>query len=97
MTDRAHNAAAIADFLECALVGGALDVTQLEAMARAAGLLGKRQEIQHAKAFKKAKRSLGIRSIRDGFGSKGKWAWHLPTKPIKPAKKPREQARPRIG
>jgi hypothetical protein len=87
VTDRAHNAAAVADFLHRALVGGALNVTQLEAMARAAGLLGKQQQIQHAKAFKKAKSSLGIRSIRDGFGSKGKWAWLLPVKPVEPAKK----------
>jgi hypothetical protein len=86
MTDRAHNAV-VTDFLQRALIGGALDVTQLEAMARAAGLLGKPQQIQHAKAFKKAKKSLGIRSIRDGFGSKGKWAWLLPAKPVKPAKK----------
>jgi hypothetical protein len=84
MTVRTHNAA-VADFLQRALVGGALDVVQLEAMARTAGLLGK-QQIQHAKAFKKAKKSLGIRSIRDGFGSKGKWAWLLPAKPVKPAK-----------
>ena len=87
MADHAHNTASAADFLQRALVGGALDVTQLEAMARTAGLLGKRQQIQDAKAFKKAKRSLGIRSIRDGFGSKGKWAWLLPAKPVKPAKK----------
>jgi hypothetical protein len=80
-TDRAHNATAVADFLQRALVGGALDVTQLEAMARGAGLLG-RQQIQHTKAFKKAKKSLGIRSIREGFGSKGKWAWLLPAKPV---------------
>src|SRR5262249_940968 len=44
-------------------------------------------QIQHAKAFKKAKKSLGIRSIRDGFGNKGKWAWVLQAKPVKPAKK----------
>jgi hypothetical protein len=101
MIDRADKAVAVTDFLQRALVGGALEVTQLEAMARAAGLLGK-QPIQHAKAFKKAKKSLGIRSIRDGFGSKGKWAWLLPGKPVKPAKKDadrtnantREQAQP---
>ena len=87
MTDRSHNAAVITDFLQHALVGGALDVAELEAMARAVGPLGKRQQIQHAKPFKKAKKSLGIRSIRDGFGSKGKWAWLLPAKPVKPAKK----------
>ncbi len=65
MTNRAHNVAAVTDFLQGALVGGTLDVTQLEAMARAAGLLGTQQQIQHAKAFKKAKKCLGIRSIRD--------------------------------
>ncbi len=57
------------------------------AVARAAGLLGKRQQIQHAKAFKKAKGSLGIRSVRAGFGSAGRWAWLLPAKPDKPAHK----------
>jgi hypothetical protein len=77
----------VTNFLQRTLAGGALGVTQLEAVARAAGLLGKRQQIQDAKAFKKAKKSLGIRSIRDGFGSKGKWAWLLPAKPLKPAKK----------
>src|SRR5438094_484111 len=70
--------AAIADFLNRALAGGALMVAELEAKARAAGLLRERQEIQHAKAFKKAKKALGIRSIRDGFGGDGKWAWLLP-------------------
>jgi hypothetical protein len=94
MTDRAHKAAAVTDFLQRALVRRALDVAQLEAMARAAGLLGKQQQIQHAKAFKKAKRFLGIRSIRDGFGSKGKWAWLLPAKPVKLANK-KEADRPK--
>src|ERR1700722_9256715 len=106
MTDVAHNAAAVADFLQRALDGGPIAATQLEAMARAAGLLGKRQQIQHAKAFKNAKKSLGIRSIRDGFGSKGRWTWLLPAKPVKPVKKEadsqkdanaREQARSVIG
>ena len=93
MTDVAHNAAAVADFLQRALDGGPIAATQLEAMARAAGLLGKQQQIQHAKAFKKAKSSLGIRSIRDGFGSKGKWAWLLAAKPVKPAKKERDRTK----
>ena len=93
VTDRADNAASVADFLQRTLVAGAIDVTQLEAEARAAGLLGKRQQIQHTKAFKKAKKCLGIRSIRDGFGSKGKWAWLLPAKPVKPAKKEADHTR----
>ena len=96
MTDRAHKAAVVTDFLQRTLAGGALDVTQLEAVARAAGLLGKRQQIQHAKTFKKAKRFLGIRSVRAGFGSTGKWAWLLaakPAKPVKPAKKETDRTR----
>jgi hypothetical protein len=69
---------AITDFLYRALAGGALGVEELEIKARATGLLGERQQIQHAKAFKKAKKAVGIRSIRAGFGSSGKWAWLMP-------------------
>lgn len=72
------SSAAIANFLHRALAGGALAVGELEVKARAAGFLGERQRIQHAKAFKKAKKALGIRSVRDGFGSDGKWAWLMP-------------------
>src|SRR5262249_7932982 len=28
--------------------------------------------------FRRAKNSLGIQSIRDGFGARGGWAWELP-------------------
>ena len=69
---------AITDFLTHALAADALKVCELEAKARAAGLLGERQRIQHAKTFKKAKKTLGIRSIRNGFGSGGKWTWCIP-------------------
>jgi hypothetical protein len=72
----------IAAFLNRALAGGALAVGELEAEARAAGLLGERQQIQHAKAFKKAKKSLGIQSRRDGFGVGGKWVWLLPAQSV---------------
>ena len=70
--------AKVAEFLQDALTGGAVSVFELEGKARAAGLLSERQQIQHAKPFKKAKKSLGIRSIRDGFGGDGKWAWSMP-------------------
>jgi hypothetical protein len=68
----------VADFLQRSLAGGALGVPELEVKARAAGLLGENQQIQHTKAFKKAKKSLGIRSVRSGFGVDGKWAWLMP-------------------
>jgi hypothetical protein len=70
--------AAITVFLSGALADGALAVGDLQAKARAAGLLCEHQQIQHAKAFTKAKKALGIRSIRDGFGRGGKWAWLMP-------------------
>jgi hypothetical protein len=75
---RLVHSSAVADFLHRALAGGALSVAELEAKARTAGLLGECQQIQHAKVFKKAKKALGIRSIRNGFGSGGKWAWFMP-------------------
>jgi hypothetical protein len=74
-TTSSHSSVAVRDFLDHALMDGALAVSELEMKARAAGLLGERQQIQHAKAFKKAKKALGIRSVRGGFGRSGEWAW----------------------
>jgi hypothetical protein len=76
MIDR--SSAPILNFLQRALVDGPVRVPELEIKARTAGLLGERQQIQHAKAFTKAKKALGIQSIRDGFGRGGKWAWLMP-------------------
>jgi hypothetical protein len=56
----------------------AVGVPHLDAMARAARLLGERQRITDAKPFRRAKISLGIRSVRDGFGAGGGWLWELP-------------------
>jgi hypothetical protein len=86
--DPNRSSAAITDFLIDALAAGALAVGELEVKARAAGFLGERQQIQHAKAFKKAKKSLGIQSRRDGFGVGGKWVWFLPAQPVALATKP---------
>jgi hypothetical protein len=47
--------ALVTEFLRDALAGDALGVTELEARARAAGLLGEGQRITHAKVFNKAK------------------------------------------
>src|SRR6516165_3116805 len=41
-------------------------------------LMGERQRITDAKAFKRAKYSLRIRSVRAGFGPNGAWRWELP-------------------
>ena len=70
--------AVVTKFLRHALAGHALGVTELETKARAKGLLGERQSITTAKVFKRAKRSLGIRSLRAGFGARSQWRWQLP-------------------
>jgi hypothetical protein len=79
MTDRPQAAGLVAEFLRDALAGGALGVPKLEVMARASGLLGERQRIMHARVFKRAKESLGIKSVRSGFGRGGGWLWKLPS------------------
>jgi hypothetical protein len=66
-----------ADFLRTTLAEGPLRVPELEAKARAAGLLRERQRVTHAKLFKRAKKSLGVRSVRRGFGASGEWSWQL--------------------
>jgi hypothetical protein len=73
LTDRA---APVVTFLQQALSSGAVAVFEIEAWARVAGLLGPSQKITDAKLFKRAKKILGVRSKRVGFG--GKWFWELP-------------------
>jgi hypothetical protein len=69
---------AIAKFLRDALAGNEVGVTNLEAMARGAGLLGENQRITNAKLFRAAKKTLGITSRRAGFGAGSRWLWRLP-------------------
>lgn len=73
--------AAVVDFLRDALAGGPLGVPELAEKARTAGLLAESQRITHAKLFKGAKTSLGIRSVRSGFGHHGAWVWLLDQQP----------------
>src|SRR5215813_14229457 len=70
--------ARVSAFLRKSLAEGAQDVLKLEAMARREALLGERQRITDAKAFKRARYSLRIRSVRAGFGPNGTWRWELP-------------------
>jgi hypothetical protein len=83
MTGRPY-AARAAKFLRDVLAGGPLRVPELDRLARAAGLLDERQRITHAKLFKAAKKSLGIRSVRNGFGSGGEWLWLLDKQAAQP-------------
>ena len=68
----------VTQFLRDSLAEHALGVPKLEVMARAAGLLGEHQSITHIRVFKRAKKSLGIRSLRAGFGARAQWRWQLP-------------------
>ena len=85
----------ITEFLTGALAGSALGAPKLEAMARTAGLLGEIQHLCNAKLFVRAKKELGIRSVRSGFGSGGAWLWLL-EKSAPPVAKATPEAAPRV-
>jgi hypothetical protein len=68
----------VTKFLQHALAAHALGVTELDAKAQAAGLLGEHQSITTAKVFKRGKKSLGITSRRTGFGARSRWLWEMP-------------------
>jgi hypothetical protein len=57
----------VLEFLGLTLADGPVAVIDIEAAARAAGLLGLYQKVTGAKLFRRAKKSLGIRSRRVGF------------------------------
>ena len=88
MMGRPDPAGVVAEFLRKGLAKGPVLVSDLEVRARGAGLLGHDQPITHAKPFKKAKKSLGIRSVRNGFGSAGEWLWLLEKPPAPPITAP---------
>jgi AAA domain-containing protein len=68
-----------ANFLPTVLVGGALPVLQIESEAREAGLLGPDSPISQNKAFRSARKELGIAPQRQGgTAAKGQWVWGLP-------------------
>ena len=75
---------AIIAFLREALAEGAVSCGELELKARQLGLLAENQSITHAKLFKEAKKVLGIRSVRTGFGQSGEWWWELSGLPQAP-------------
>jgi hypothetical protein len=60
-------------------------VTDLEAEARAAGMLGDRQRIGQCKPFRSARDELEIATDREGFGPGSKCYWSLLTAPYVPS------------
>jgi hypothetical protein len=84
------------EFLQKRLAKGRVLVSELEAAARDAGLLRHGQRITHAKPFKRAKKSLSIQSVRNGFGSDGEWLWRLEKQPTPLVATPSLEVAPRI-
>jgi hypothetical protein len=72
---------AVIDFLGQVLAQGPIAVVELEQRAHNLRLLGERQRITDAKAFRRAKKLLGVQSNRSGFGRGGQWVWFLPSEP----------------
>jgi hypothetical protein len=81
----AERSTTVLAFLQNALVGGRVAVSDLTNKARAAGLLGERQAISTAKLFRAAKKALGVISLRVGFGPTGEWFWSLPDQTLSAA------------
>jgi hypothetical protein len=70
-----------ANFLRTVLAGGALPVLQIQSEAREAGLLGPESPISQNKAFRSARKDLGVAPQRQGgTGAKGQWVWGLPAR-----------------
>ena len=69
------------DFLTWALKPGRRLVRDIEASARAEGLLGERQRIDNAKSLQDAKQILGVVVQREGFGPGSAVYWRLPDNP----------------
>jgi hypothetical protein len=65
-------------FLQAVLAAGPVAVSDIDAAARAAGLLTEYQRATVSKLFKRAKSALRIKSVREGFGRDGEWNWVLP-------------------
>jgi putative DNA primase/helicase len=73
-----------ADFLRSVLSAGPMAVADIEAEARAAGLLGKESPIGQNKTFRDARKELGVVSSRDGFGPGARYVLSLPDSPWMP-------------
>jgi putative DNA primase/helicase len=72
-----------ADFLRTALAAGRMLVNDIEAEARAAGLLKAEQPISQNKGIRNAREALGVAVRREGFGAGARWFWELP-RPLMP-------------
>ncbi|MBR1156517.1 AAA family ATPase [Bradyrhizobium sp. JYMT SZCCT0428] len=71
-------------FFRDVLSGGPTEVSEVEIMARAAGLLGENQRLAQNKAFQRARKVLGVASNREGFGRGARYVISQPNSPCAP-------------
>ena len=69
-----------AEFLNDVLAHGSRDVLEVEALARAATLLGADKPLRQNKAFRDARKDLGVVASREGFGPGARYVLSLPGK-----------------
>jgi hypothetical protein len=73
-----------AEFLSDVLAHGPRDVLEVESLARAATLLGADKPLRQNKAFRDARKDLGITASREGFGPGARYVLSLPGTPCAP-------------
>jgi AAA domain-containing protein len=73
-----------AEFLSDVLAYGPRDVLEVESLARAATLLGADKPLRQNKAFRDARKQLGVIASREGFGPGAKYVLALPGTPCAP-------------
>ena len=73
-----------AEFLSEVLAQGPRDVLEVEALARAATLLAADKPLRQNKAFRDARKDLGVVAAREGFGPGARYVLSLPGTPCAP-------------
>jgi putative DNA primase/helicase len=81
-----------AEFLAEILAYGPVDVLEVERQARAATLLDDDKRLRQNKAFRDARKDLGVLSTREGFGPGSRYVLSLPGTPCAPKNSMRAHA-----
>jgi len=76
----------VTEFLNEILANGPVDVLMVEQAARAATLLAADKPLRQNKAFRDARKQLGVIASREGFGPGAKYVLSLPGTPCAPKK-----------
>jgi putative DNA primase/helicase len=74
----------VAEFLNQILAHGPVDVLEVERQARLAALLSDTKRIRENKAFRDARKELGVQSKHEGFGPGSRYVLSLPGIPCAP-------------